>query len=184
MGRWALAALAVILAAGVAAIPAGSDSPSEQQASRGVAFVSTEAILQQTPGFQQAESTFNAEMASYQNEVQRLRTELDSALNAFQQQSLVLTPTVRQERMDELQRLQQRYDQRSSELSDLAQQRQRELLAPLEDRIQRVIDGLRAERNIGLVFDVASPANNIISADPGLDLTQVVIGRLRGAGQQ
>lgn len=182
MHRWTLAALAVVIVAGVAAIPRPPNSLTQQGASV-IGVVSTETILQQTPGFAQAESTFNAEMASYQEEVERLRGGLDSAAAAFQQQSLVLTPTVREERMDELRRLQQRFEQRSSELSDLAQGRQRQLLAPLEDRIQRVIDGLRAERNLAVVFDIASPANNIVSADPSIDLTQVVIGRLRGSGR-
>jgi outer membrane protein len=182
MGRWALAALVAVLVAGVAATVESSDSRAGQAAAS-IGIVNTEVILRQTPGFAEAESTFNAEMASYQQEVQRLRAELDSAATALEQQSLVLTPTVRQERMDELRRLQERFQQRSSELSDLAQQRQRELIAPLEDRIQRVIDGLRAERNLAVVFDVAAAANNIVSADPTLDLTQVVVARLGGPGQ-
>ena len=59
-------------------------------------------------------------------------------------------------------------------------QRQQELIGPLEDRIQSVIDGLRAERNITMVFDVSAPGNNIISADPVLDITSVVVSRLTG----
>ncbi len=80
--------------------------------------------------------------------------------------------------------MQQQFEQRSGELSTLAQRRQQELMAPLQDRIQRVIDGLRAERNLAVIFDIGAPGNNILSADPGLDLTSTVVGRLTGAGQQ
>lgn len=79
--------------------------------------------------------------------------------------------------------MQQQFEQRSQELSQRAQDRRQQLVAPLEDRIQRVIDGLRAERNLAMVFDVSSPANSIVSADPTLDLTPLVIRRLSSAGQ-
>jgi hypothetical protein len=45
-----------------------------------------------------------------------------------------------------------------------------------------VIDGVRAERNIAVVFDVANPNSTIISADPAMDLTTLVISRLQAAG--
>lgn len=174
MGRWAFGALAVLLVAGVAAVPQAPQGPSA------VAYVSTQIILRQTPGFAAAESTFNAEVLSSRNEVERLQRQLDSAVAAFDQQSVVLSPTARQERMTELRQQQQRFEQRSNELQARMQQRQQELMAPLEDRIQRVVDGLRAERNIGIVLDVSSPTSDVVSADPSLDLTQIVIQRLRG----
>lgn len=178
MGRWAFGALAVLLVAGVAALPQAPQGASP------IAYVSTQLILRQTPGFAQAESTFNAEMQSSRTEVEQLQRQLDSAVAQFDQQSVVLSPTARQERMTELRERQQRFEQRSSELQARMQQRQQELMAPLEDRIQRVIDGLRAERNIGVVLDVSSPTSDVVSADPTLDLTQVVIQRLRGQSGQ
>jgi Skp family chaperone for outer membrane proteins len=174
--RVALVALGVILVVGVAAIPA----PQPQNTVR-YAYVSSELILRQTPGFAQAESTLTAEIASYRGEVQRLQQVLDSAITAFNQQSIVLTPTARSEKTDELRSLQQQLENRTTELQTRAQERQRELVSPLEDRIQRVIDGLRAERNLSLIFDVSAPGNNIVSADPVLDLTGTVVRRLQGA---
>jgi outer membrane protein len=179
MARWGLAALAVMVVVGIAAIPTAS-----QPAQGGtLAYVSSEIVLRQTPGFIQAESTFNTEMAGYRAEVQQLQQTLDSAVAAFNQQSIVLSPTARQERTQDLQLLQQQLEQRTSELQVLLTQRQQELIGPLEDRIQRVIDGIRAERNIAVVFDVSAPGNNIISADPLLDLTPVVVTRLTGESQ-
>ncbi len=176
MARWGLAALALLAVVGVAAIPT---SPEPAQGSP-LAYVSSEIVLRQTPGFVQAESTFNAEMAGYRAEVQVLQQDLDSAVAAFNQQSIVLSPTARQEKSGELRGLQQQLEQRTTDLQNIAVQRQQELIGPLEDRIQSVIDGLRAERNISMVFDVAAPGNNIISADPVLDLTSVVVSRLTG----
>jgi len=181
MARWGLAALAVIVVAGVAALPTSSTDDAALQGAS-IAYVSTEIVLRQTPGFAAAESTFTAEMAGYQTEVQALQRTLDSAVNAFNQQSIVLSPTARQERQDELRQLQQQLEQRTTQLQTQAAQRQQELVGPLEERIQAVIDGYRAERNIQLVFDVSAPGSNIISADPALDITPAVVQRLAGAG--
>ncbi|NIM48196.1 MAG: hypothetical protein GTO22_02890 [Gemmatimonadales bacterium] len=178
MARWGVGALVVLVVVGIGAIPASRS----QGQDRGIGYVSTEIILRQTPGYAEAESTFNAEMASWRAEVEQLQQTLDSAMRAFDQQSIVLSPTARQEKMDELQRLQQQYTQRANQLTERANQRQRELMAPLEERIQLVIDGLRAERNLSLIFDVSAPGSNIISADPVLDLTTVVVRRLTGEG--
>lgn len=177
MGRWAIAAVAVLLVVGVAAMP-------EQQAPAArVAFVSTELILRNTPGFAAAESTFNKEVQSFRTEVENLQKQLDSASRAFDQQSVMLSATARQEKQQELQRLSQQVYQRQQELNQKAQDRRDQLMAPLEDRVQRVIDGLRAERGLAIIFDVSAGNNQIISADPTLDLTQVVVGRLNSSGQ-
>jgi Skp family chaperone for outer membrane proteins len=56
-------------------------------------------------------------------------------------------------------------------------------MAPLEERIQAVIDGIRAERGLGLIFDVSAPGNNVVSADPVLDLTSTVVRRLTGGSE-
>jgi Skp family chaperone for outer membrane proteins len=161
------------------AITLGSMQTGQQQAPT-FAYVSTEIILQQTPGFAQAESTWNAEVSIMRAELDALSQQLDSALTAFNQSSIGLSPSARQERQSELQQLNQQYQQRTTDAQTRAEVRQRELMEPLQERIRAVIDGLRAERNLGMVFDVSALGNNIMTADPRLDLTTVVVRRLQG----
>lgn len=180
MGRRAVTALfALIVVVAVGAVP---EDAVAQQAGISVAYVNSEIILRQTPGYEVADSTMRAEMQVYQAEIEALRSDLDSAVSAFDQQSIVLSPAAREEKMDELRRLQERYNTRAQELQQRAGQREQELVAPLQQRIQAVIDGIRAERNISIIFDVASPSSGVISADPALNLTQIVITRIRNAG--
>ena len=76
-------------------------------------------------------------------------------------------------------------DERHEGMQELQNQdleRQRELVTPLEARIQSVIDGIRAERNLAIIFDIANPNSTIISVDPTLELTALVISRLQAAG--
>lgn len=176
MARWALPALAVVVLAGLAAAP-------QQQASVRLGFVNSQAILQQMPGYAAAESTYNKELEGFQGEMLRLRQRLDSTVAAYQQSSVGLSASQRQAKEAEIRRLQQQVDQRSNELRQRAQERERELVQPLEDRVKAVIEGIRAERNIGIMFDVAAPGGGIIAADQSLDMTAIVVQRLK-AGQQ
>jgi outer membrane protein len=179
MARWALAASAILIFVGVGAVP----SRPAQDGGR-IGFVNTDIILRQTPGFLGADSVLAAETQSYEDEVAGLQQQLDSTIREFDRQSIALSPTARQEKTEEIRQMQTRFQQRYSELQQRAQERRRELVTPLEERIQTVIDGVRAERNLWLIFDVASPGNNIVSADRSMDLTAVVVRRLRGNGSQ
>jgi outer membrane protein len=173
--RYAAVLLLLCLTAPLAAQqPAGADG------SR-FAWVNSQLIIRQVPGYAQAESTLNAEIAGFRAEVQRMQTQLDSMVRAYDQQQVVLSPSSRTARQQEIREHQQRLEQRYNELQTQASQRERELVAPLEERVKGVIEGIRAERNLLFIFDVGAPGNNIIAADRGLDLTALVVQRLQGA---
>jgi len=142
-------------------------------------WVNSQLIIRQVPGYAAAESTLNAEIAGFRTEVQRMQTQLDSMIRAFDQQQIALSPTSRQAKQREIQETQQRLEQRYNELQTQAAERERELVAPLEERVKGVIEGLRAERNLLFIFDVGAPGNNIVAADRTLDLTAVVVQRLQ-----
>ena len=179
MARWAVAASAILIFVGLGAVPAQAP----QDGTR-VAFVNTDIILRQTPGFSAADSTLAAETKAYEDEVAGLQQTLDSTVRDFDRQSVVLSPAARQEKGEQIRQMTAQFQQRYGELQQRAQERRRELVSPLEDRIQTVIDGVRAERNVALIFDVAAQGNNIVSADRTLDLTPIVVSRLQGGGRQ
>lgn len=146
-----------------------------------VAWVSSQDILRQTPGYAAAESTFARDLRSSQSEIQKLQQQLDSAVQAFEQGSIALSPTARQTKQRELQGLQVRFQQRAQELQQRTQQRERELLEPIQQRVTSVIQGIRAEGNYAFIFDADAPNSSIVAADPSLNLTSRVLERLRQA---
>src|SRR5438093_8142690 len=146
-----------------------------------IAFISSQQILEQTPGYAAAESTFKKEYQGFQDEAQKLRQQFDSAVQTFEKQSIALSSSAKQTKQKELQQLQQRLEQRTSELQDKSQQRQRELIQPIQARVNAVIQGLRAEGNYALIFDAGSPPRNTLPAAPSLDITPKVIERLKQA---
>jgi outer membrane protein len=178
MARWGIAATLGITVVGIGVSPVDTNAQTDGQ----VGYVNTTTVLQQTPGFGAADSILAAEGAVFQQEADDLQAQLDSATTAFDQQQLMLSPTAREERVTELRELNDRTQARLQEMQNHVLERQRELITPLEQRIQTVIDGVRAERNLAIVFDVANPNSSIISADPAVDLTALVVSRLQAAG--
>ena len=163
----------VTMVAGASALAA------QQGGSAKIGYVNTQAILKQTPGYSKAESTFTKEMEGYRGEVQKLQATLDSAASDFDQQSVMLSPTQRAAKRKDLQAQQQKLEQRTQELQQKAATRERELLDPIQTKVNSVIEGVRAAGNYAMIFDVSAPNNGIVTADKSLDLTQRVIQQLK-----
>ena len=177
MVRLSGAAIAAVLLAGFIAPRAGAqDQPLK------LAYVNSALILQNTPGRAQAESTFQHELAGYQQQVNVLQAQFDSATNDFNRTSLVLSPTAKQQRMQDLQQMQQRMQQQVQDLRDRANQREQELMTPITQRVTAVIEGIRAEFNYAMIFDASAQNGSLVSADRSLDISQLVIQRLQAAG--
>jgi outer membrane protein len=150
-----------------------------QQSGGKIAYVNTQAILKSTPGYASAESTFTKELETYRGEVQKLQASLDSAASDFEQQSVLLSPTQRAAKRKDLEGQQQKLEQRTQELQQRAATRERELLDPIQSKVNSVIEGMRASGNYAIIFDVSAPNSGIVTADKSLDLTQKVIQQLK-----
>ena len=170
VATWAVAVTLLCAAAPVAAQQGGGTK---------VAYVNTQAILKSTPGYAQAESTFSKELETYRGEVQKLQSSMDSAASDFEQQSVMLSPTQRQAKRKELEGQQDKLQQRTQELQQRASARERELLEPIQTKVNTVIEGLRASGNYAMIFDVSAPNSGIVTADKSLDLTARVIQQLK-----
>jgi len=176
----AAAAAALLMVLAVPAVRA-QQSPAPAQPQR-LAWINSQAVLAATPGRAEAESLFNREMAGFRAEVQRLQQQLDSSVAEYNRSSVVMTPQARQAREAQLRDMDTRTRQRASELEQQAQQREAELTAPILQRVNAVIEGVRAEFNYAFVFDVSAQGNPIVTADRTLDISQLVIQRLQAAG--
>ncbi len=141
-----------------------------------IGYLNSQEVLNSAPGAAEAQARFDQEMESYQVEIQQLEVELEGMQQQLQQQQLTLSPEAKANREQQLQLKVQEYQARGTQLQELAARRRAELVQPVMDRITEVIEQLREEGAYSLILDVA--AGSIVSADPALDLTQEVIGRL------
>jgi outer membrane protein len=176
---WLAYSAALLL--GISTSPVTAEAQQAPATTARFGWVNSQLIIRQVPGYAAAESTLNSEIAGFRAEVQRLQTQLDSTMRAYEREQIGLSPTNREAKQQQIREMQQRLQQRYDELQDQAAQRERELVSPLEERVKGVIEGVRAERNLLFIFDVGAPGNNVIAADRSLDLTAVVVQRLQGA---
>ena len=152
------------------------------QAPLRLAYINSRLILANTPGRTEAESLFAREMVGFRAQAQRLQQQIDSAVAEYRRTSVVLTPAARQARETEIGNLQQRAQTRAQELDQEAQQREAQLTAPIMQRVNAVIEGVRAEFNCAMVFDAGAQGTTLVTADQTLDLSPLVIQRLQAAG--
>ena len=157
----------------IAALLFAGTSPLAAQAKLG--FVNIQQIMTQAPGLAEARATFETEMQRAQPELQRMAAELDSLQTALQRQTATLTEAARTQRQTDLQTRYTTYQQRQVAL----QQREQELLAPISQKVEAVIEAIRKEGGFSLIFDSAE--SGIVAADPTLDLTNRVLDRLKTA---
>jgi Skp family chaperone for outer membrane proteins len=144
-----------------------------------IAFINLGALLKGMPGYAQAESTFKKESDGATVEAQKLQAVFDSAVSTYRQSQAMMNPSQRTQREKLLGAQQDTLQGKLQALQQKLAGRQRELLAPMQDRLQSIIDGVRAEGNYALIIDLASDAStNIVSYDKSLDITLRVAQRL------
>ena len=145
-----------------------------------LAFINSQALLAEAPGTPAAMTAFETAMQGYTQEIQQLETELQTLQDSLDRQGATLTAAVRQQRADEIQEKYLAYQVRQQELDAEAQQKRDELVGPIIQQIETIVEQVRAEGGYSIIFDVASGAA-IFAADPALDLTQQVLTRLKSA---
>jgi len=169
---------AASLALIVGAATAGSASA---QAAPKFGFINSAAILAQAPGRVEAENQFKTEVATYQAQLQRMSDSLQTMVANFDKESPRLDSVTRAIRAKTIQDKEVDYQNRAKDLDGQMQNRQAELIRPLMENLQKVIEQVRAEDNYAMIFDVASQTSVIVAADKNLDITAKVMARVKAA---
>lgn len=149
----------------------------EAQAVVKIGYIDSQAIIDQDPAAQEAQKQFEADMTRYRAEVQQLGEDLQQLIDQYDQQQAMLSEAAKANRQEEIRLKQTEYQQRISELEQQANMRSAELIQPVMERINGIIEEIRAAGSYAMIFDVA--AQGVIAADPQLDLTPEVIRRLQ-----
>ncbi len=157
----------------------GFASAAQAQAVVKIGYIDSQAILNQDPAARQAQTQFESDMTRYRSEVQQMGEEIQRLISQYEQQQAMLSEEAKANRQEEIRLKQSSYQQRINELEQQAGVRQAELVEPVMQRINAIIEQMRAEGSYSMIFDVA--AAGVIAADPALDLTAEVVRRLQAA---
>jgi outer membrane protein len=144
-----------------------------------VAFVNAQALLRGMPGFAKAESLWTKDAEVADAEMRKLQAAFDSAVAQYQQSQAMMTPSNRSAKEKQLQAQQDSTQAKVNQIRERVNAKERELMAPMQDRLRAVIDGIRAEGNFAMIIDIGSQVSqNIIAYDKSLDITLRVAQRL------
>lgn len=183
----ALSALAIstlmagtVLAQGGVVPPTTSSSSSS--AAPKIAYVNSQKILAEVPGRSDAEAQMQKEMEGYRAEVQKMSDSLNALVSAYNKAEPTLSATAKATRQKDIQTKESAYQQRVQQLEQQAQQRQAELMRPIMQNINKVIEQIRSEDGYAMVFDAGNQSGVVVAADSSLDITAKVIQRLKAAG--
>ena len=147
-------------------------------------YIHSEAIIAQDPDALAAQAQFRREMEPWESELKLLEDEIASLMQAFQAQQVTLTSDARRTRQRDIVTKQETYQGRLQQIEETAQQRQQELVQPIMETINSVIQAIRDEGDYTFIFDASS--GGLIAADEAYDLTELVVARIaanRAAGR-
>ncbi|MBD3161936.1 MAG: hypothetical protein GF346_06575 [Candidatus Eisenbacteria bacterium] len=168
---WIAAAIAIALLTGSAPPAAAQDLT--------IAFIRSEAILEQYQRARTATETFNRDVQAWNEEAQTRRRELDLLDKELQAQAPMLSDQVRMEKEQDFQQKLNEYEQFVQSVwgpNGLVTQRNEELLRDVVLRIQQATTRIAEREGYDIVFDGSD--GNIIYADPAYDATQLVLDEL------
>jgi outer membrane protein len=169
-----IACAGLIGAAGATASAQGSGTPK-------LAFIRSQDIFAQTPGRAEAETRFNKELDSARAQEKVWGDSVNTLLGDYARTESTLSADAKTTRQAAIREKQAQFQQRQQQLEQQVQQDNQKLVQPILQRINSIIEGIRAEQGYAFVFDAQATGGGVIAADKSLDITDQVIARLRAA---
>ena len=172
-----------VLACGVSAVGAAQATGGASGSPPGIkiAFIRSQDIFAQAPGRSDAEAQFNKEVEGVRAQEKAMGDSINAMFTDYAKSEATLSADVKQTRQQAIRDRQAAFQQKQQQLEQQMQQRQSELVQPILERINKIINDLRAENNFAMVFDAQANGGGVVAADKNLDITDQVITRLRAS---
>jgi outer membrane protein len=161
---------------------AGAQASQSPPAPAKIGYINSAQLLAQAPGRAEAEAQFEKEVGVYRLQIQRMDDSLRTLMAAFERDGPKLDSTTRETRRTSIGQKEVEYQQRARGLDSTMQARQAQLVKPIMERVQTVIEAIRAEDNYAVILDVGAQVSVVVAADKRLDLTDRVLARLKSQG--
>jgi outer membrane protein len=173
--RTACATVAVLVLSLAASRAAVAQQPASPQFK--IAFVNTQVLLDNAPGRVEAESLFARETKGYGDQLKKMSDSLNAMFASYQKQEPSLTTAQKDTRQKAIRDLQEKLQDRQQQLTQQAQTRQNELMAPIMEQVKKVLDDIRGEDGYSMI--ITGDPSLILSYDKNLDITDRVVARLK-----
>jgi outer membrane protein len=171
--------VAVSGVAGQAAQPAAN--PPGNGAKIPIAYVRSQLLFQEAPGAADARTTIQREMDKYQAELALAEDSIKNLLTDYQQRQVMMSPDAKKRQEDLINAKKKSLDTRAEQYDAVVRKRQQELVQPIMEKINKILEDVRKEKGISMIVD-GSQQGVIIAADTTLDLTREILSRLKAQG--
>ncbi len=171
----------VILISGILAVLGAPGIQAAAQSPLKIGYINSQVIIAEDPAATAAQEQFQREMVPFESELRGLETDIANLIARYQAQQITLTANARRTRQDEITQKQQAYQERMAQIEAEAARRQQELVQPIMERINNIIQEIRSDGAYTFIFDVAG--GGLIAADESFDLTSEVQERLAAGAQ-
>jgi outer membrane protein len=149
-----------------------------------IGYIDSVKIFAENKETQDAERVYRSDVAQWEAQKQRMEADLSKMGDELNAQSPMLSEEKKAERRLEFQRKMDEYKKFMEDTfgdNGLAAKRNKELTQPIVDKINKLVETIAKEQGLTMVFDVANA--NIVYADKSLDLTELVLTKLK-SGQK
>lgn len=148
-----------------------------------IGYVNTQQLMEAAPGRAAAESLLTKEGQTYQVQLQKMQDSLNKMLADYQKAEPTLAAAAKTKRQEALQAFQTEMEAKNVQFQSAFQQRQGEVMAPIQDVVRKVLEDIRVEDGFAMILDRTPGQTPIIVADKNLDITDRVVSRLRATAK-
>lgn len=160
-----LATLAVTATAASAQAPAATK----------IAYINSQKVIAEAPGAAEARTTINMEANKHRADLALAEDSLSNLIADYQKKQLAMSADARAKEEANIRAKQDALQKRAEGLEQQMAKRQSELVQPIMDRINAVLQAMRTEGGYAVILDNSA----MVAADPALDLTDAALARLK-----
>lgn len=118
-----------------------------------IAYVSVQEVFGQMPELKDIESKLATKQEEIKNELAAMDAEYQSKMKKFSEDTSELTETILLDRQQQVQKIQERYQEHYQYSEQLLQKYQQELVAPVQQKLQKAIQKVGADKGVTYVID-------------------------------
>ncbi|NLI99235.1 OmpH family outer membrane protein [bacterium] len=144
-----------------------------------IAYVDSEKILAEYEDAKIARASLDNSIRQWKHELDSMRLALQTTEDEFKAQQPMLSGDALRARQLEIEKMRKKYDDFAQNIwgdKGKVAAKNKELFDPVLDKINKTIEELAADKDIGLVLDLAQ--GSIMYAEEGMDMTQDVLTEL------
>jgi outer membrane protein len=143
-------------------------------------YIDSDFILNKMPEYAKAQSEIDQLSASWQKEIEEMQKKVDGLYSTFQAEQVLLTETMKQERLDEMKKKETElkdYQKKVFGFGGLFFLKKQELIKPLQDKVFDATEKVAKANRLAIIFDKAGELV-MIYTDPRHDYTDFVLEEL------